>query len=136
MDFVNPDGFGFIKDRRRVAGFQAHQFSQVPGPAERWAVQTVDLMGLLLHDEPVAYVSARLPRMEELREAPTRSLDGFEAAGLEELRRGEDLVVGGTPTGMRMLGAIRSAKQCVQCHGSERGDLLGAFSYTLQRSER
>ena len=30
-----------------------------------------------------------------------------------------------------MLGAIRSAKQCVQCHGGQRGDLLGAFSYTL-----
>jgi hypothetical protein len=135
-DFVNPDGFGYVKDRRHVAGFQGHQFEQVPGPAERWAVQTLDLVGLLLHDEPVAYVSARLPRMDELREAPTRPLDGFEASALEGLRRGEDLVVGGTPTGLRMLGAIRSTRQCVACHGGARGDLLGAFSYILRRSER
>ncbi len=31
-----------------------------------------------------------------------------------------------------MLGAVRSAKQCVKCHGGSRGDLLGAFSYTLR----
>jgi len=32
-----------------------------------------------------------------------------------------------------MLGATYGAKQCVACHGGERGDLLGVFSYTLQR---
>ena len=36
-----------------------------------------------------------------------------------------------TPDGLRILGAIRAAKQCVDCHGGERGALLGAFSYTL-----
>ena len=33
---------------------------------------------------------------------------------------------------LRMLGAIRAANQCVACHAAERGQLLGAFSYTLQ----
>jgi hypothetical protein len=27
-------------------------------------------------------------------------------------------------------------KQCVSCHGGERGDLLGAFSYSLRRQPR
>ena len=31
---------------------------------------------------------------------------------------------------------IRSVSQCVKCHGGERGDLLGAFSYSLQRGAR
>jgi hypothetical protein len=136
VNFVNADRFGFVKDRRHVTGFRAHQFTYVPGSAERWEVQTLDLVGLLLHDQPLAYVSAHLPRMDELREAPTRSLDGFEASGLERLRRGEDLVVGAAPGRLRMLGAVRSTKQCVTCHGGERGDLLGAFSYTLRPSER
>ena len=35
--------------------------------------------------------------------------------------------------GVRMVGAIRSTTQCVSCHDCERGDLLGAFSYTLKR---
>src|SRR5262249_35164407 len=124
-DFVNPNGFGFFKDRRHVAGFQPHRFSQAPQPAERWALLTLDLGGLVLHDEPVAYVSAHLPRMEELRGAPTRPLDPFEALGLKALRRGEDLFVRDTAEVRRVLGAVRNTRQCLSCHGGERGELLG-----------
>jgi hypothetical protein len=132
VDFVNPFGFGYVKGRRQVAGFQAHQFSRMPDPTKRWAVAAIDLVGLLRHAEPVAYVSAHLPRMDELREAPTRPLDAFEVSGLAALHRGEDLTAGRTGDQVRMLGAVRSTKQCVGCHGGERGDLLGAFSYTLR----
>jgi hypothetical protein len=132
IDFVNPKGFGFIKDRRHVAGFQEHQFSRQPDPTQGWALRTLDLVGLVVHEGPVAYVSANLPRMDELRKAPTRPLDPFETAGLAALRRGEDLFVRDTTDGRRrVLGAIRSGKQCLSCHGGERGELLGAFSYTL-----
>jgi hypothetical protein len=134
VDFANIAGFGFVKDRGHVAGFQSHQFSEVPKPTDHWEIERLELIGLLLHDEPVAYVSEHLPRMDELREAPTRALDRFEAMALEELRRGKDLSVEEMPWGLRMLGAVRSVKQCVECHGGERGDLLGAFSYTLHRS--
>jgi hypothetical protein len=132
-DFAYPAGHGYVKDRRHVAGFEPHAFGQVPGPAERWAVETLDLVSLLRHEEPVAYVSADLPRMDQLREAPTRPLDGFETAGLEQLLQGEDLVTAEAGPNLRMLGSVRSAEQCVKCHGGERGDLLGAFSYTLGR---
>ena len=50
---------------------------------------------------------------------------------LEKLRGGEDLVVADAGVNLRMLGAIRSAEKCVDCHGGKRGDLLGAFSYSL-----
>jgi hypothetical protein len=136
LDFANPAGFGLMKEGRLVAGFQAHGLSRVPQPAERWAVARVDLVGLLLHDEPLAYASESLPRMDELREAPTRPLDGFETSALEKLRRGEDLVLAAAGGRARMLGALRSAGQCVRCHGGGRGDLLGAFSYMLRRVER
>ncbi len=135
VDFVYPVGFGYVKDRRHVAGFQAHRFSGVPGPEALWEVWRLDLVGLLVHDKPVVYVSENLPSMDQLRGAPTRPLDGFEAAGLEKLRRGEYLIAADVPGALRMLGAIRSVKQCVDCHGGERGDLLGAFSYTLRRGE-
>jgi hypothetical protein len=134
VNFANPNGFGYFRSRRKVAGFQPHQFSRVPEPAKQWQVQAVELVGLLRHKEPVAYVSVRLPSMEELRGAPTRPLDSFEASGLAALHRGEDLYVGGTGDGVRLLGAVRSARQCVECHGGQRGDLLGAFSYSLSRS--
>ena len=105
----------------------------MPEPAEQWEVWRLELVGLLLHEKPVAYVTEHLPRMDELGEAPTRSLDRFEMSALERLRRGEDLLYTEAPGSMRVLGAIRSVKQCVGCHGGERGDLLGAFSYTLGR---
>ena len=50
------------------------------------------------------------------------------------LRQGEDLFTSGD--GLRMLGAVYSLKQCVACHGGERGDLLGALSYRLERDSR
>ncbi|HEV3164390.1 MAG TPA: hypothetical protein VGZ22_10225 [Isosphaeraceae bacterium] len=134
LDFVNPLGFGLFKDRRHVAGFETHRFSQVPAPANRWKVQTLELVSLLLHDDPEVYVSSHLPRMDRLQGVPTRPLDRFENYGLGALRQGEDIVTTQGVEGARMLGAVRSATQCVACHGGERGALLGAFSYTL-RSE-
>ena len=132
QDFANPKGFGYIKDRRHVAGFEAHRFAEVPAAPDRWIVRTLDLVGLLLHEEPVAYVSDRLPQMDELRGAPTRPLDNFEASALAAVRRGDDPFIIRSGGLVRMLGGIRSVSQCVACHGGERGDLLGAFSYTIR----
>jgi hypothetical protein len=132
LDFVNPRGFGYLKDRRHVAGFESHRFSQVPEPANRWKVQTLELVGLLLHDEPEVYVSDHLPQMDKVRGAPARPLDRFEGYALDALRRGEDLFITQEEEGLRMLGAVRSTRRCVDCHAGNRGDLLGALSYTLR----
>jgi hypothetical protein len=133
VDFVNPRGFGLIVNRQKVAGFQSHQFGEVP-KAESWKVQSVELVGLLKHEEPAVYVSAELPRMDTLRTAPTRALNTFESAGLQKLQQGEDLFIRETPHGLRMLGAVRAIQKCTECHGGERGNLLGAFSYSLRRN--
>lgn len=135
LDFVNPEGFGYFKDRRHVAGFEPHRFSAVPEPAKRWKVQTLELVSLLLHDEPEVYESSHLPQMDRVHDMRTRPLDRFESFGLEALRQGEDLFATQGDEGVRMLGAVRSFKQCLPCHGGERGALLGAFSYTLRADE-
>jgi len=75
-----------------------------------------------------------LPRMDLLRKAELRPLDTFEASGVVRLRQGQTLVV--SEEGLfrlRLLGAIRATAGCVDCHGCERGELLGAFSYVLRR---
>lgn len=134
FDFANSRAFGFLKDRRHVAGFESHRFGGIPGPAERWSVRRLELVSLLLHDEPAVYDSDHLPQMRETRDMPTRPLDRFERFGLDRLRRGEDLFIAKVgQEQLRMLGAVRSAKQCVACHGGGRGDLLGVFTYTLSR---
>lgn len=131
LDFVNARGWGYIKDRDRVAGFLSHRFSKVP-EVESWQVERIDLIGLLKHPEPVVYVSEKLPAMSELQNAPTRKLDPFEARALEPIRGGDDLFAARRGDVARVVGALRSTKQCVGCHGGTRGDLLGAFSYTLR----
>lgn len=132
LDFVNPKGFGYVKDRQHVAGFQAHGFSKMPEPAGEWKIASLELVGLLQHPEPVVYVSSKLPKMDELKAAPTRQLDPFETAALKALREGADLHMNEGASDVRFLGAIRATKQCITCHGGERGALLGAFTYRLQ----
>lgn len=138
VDFVNKDGFGYIEDRKNVAGFWPHGFSRVPSldrsaSGDRWEIGALDLISLLKHEEPVAYVSDNLPRMKKLRTAPIRPLDDLEKKMLVELERGEDLQLLISKDRIRMLGSIRAGKQCVRCHNVERGDLLGAFAYKLRR---
>ena len=134
LNFLNPKGYGLFKDRQHVAGFIPHWFENVPPKAESWKVDAIDLMGLLKHDEPIIYLSKNLPNMEELKVAPTRSLDEFEKVGLKKIREGIDYHLADTADSLRMLGAIRALKQCTKCHDAQRGDLLGAFVYTLRKS--
>jgi len=136
VDFANPGGFGLVKDRHHVAGFQGHQFSKPPRATDSWVLRTLDLVGLVVNDRPVVYISDHLPSMDELRAAPRRPLDDFETLGLAALRNGDDLFMRQNNEGRRLLGAIRNARRCLECHGGERGDLLGAFSYTFAPESR
>jgi hypothetical protein len=136
VDYVNLPGFGYFKDRQHVAGFQEHQVSQLPTPQSSWTLQRLDLIGLVVHEKPTAYVSEDLPRMKELRVAPTRGLDEFESAGLLALQRGEELFIREREQERRMLGAIRATRQCLSCHEAERGDLLGVFSYQMTAKDK
>lgn len=154
--FLSTSRTGYAEDIDRVAGFVGHGIGDVfreeprwvfnglkvtplreadppEAPGGRWIVERLDLIGLVLHDQPIAYVSDRLPNMQELREAPTRELDDFEAAAVERLRGQEDIVAGDpTDAGhVAMVGAIRAADSCMACHQTDRGVLLGAFSYDL-----
>jgi hypothetical protein len=134
LDFLNVPGFGYVRNRDHVAGFQAHHFRKpAQGPTERWQLERLDLVSLLKFDRPAVYLSDNLPRMDELRGARTRPLDPFEGEALASLRRGEDLVPRQDDEGLRVLGSVRAVKQCTECHDVQRGTLLGAFSYKFRR---
>jgi hypothetical protein len=130
-EFLKPERFGYVKNRQQVAGFLSHQFNE-PLPAGTLTMQRLDLISLLLHEQPVAYVTNQLPKMEELRAAPTRPLELFESTALQALQRGDDLVVNESGDTIWLLGALRATKQCLECHDVKRGQLLGAFSYVLK----
>lgn len=159
LDFAGPLGLGLVRDRDHVAGFKSHQFRSVSplvtkwdrditkpaiGPngqplppakaVEEWVLRRLELVSLLKHMEPAVYVSATLPKMDDLAKADTRELSGFEADSLKSLRTGESLVARAKTNHLEMFGALRAAKQCQECHQVQRGELLGAFSYELHRN--
>lgn len=139
-DYLDPEMFGYVKDRDHVAGFVPHRITKMPKlpkhqnkirPRTKWQITQLDLVSLLKHKTPVAYVSKNLPQMDELDDAPTRPLDAFEQNALDRLRSEEDLVIDEAKDRIRMLGSLRAAKDCTECHSVRRGELLGAFSYEL-----
>lgn len=138
VNFVNPDGFGYFRSTDYVVGFEPHAFREEqayhPGllNREQWQVDRVELVSLLLHVEPAIYVSENLPRMQDVRNLPLRPLDDFERDALARLVAGEDLVVGTAEHAGQMLGSLRAAQRCAECHEVPRGTLLGAFSYRLR----
>lgn len=146
--FATPDSFGLVRDRDHVAGSRPHQFRGMPQfgdgappapgqppakPKERWLVSRLELVSVWKSATPAVYVSGSLPRMQELKSAKTRPLTDFEAKALQALRDGEEVATEATPNEIRMVGAVRAAKQCTACHEVKRGTLLGAFSYDLRR---
>lgn len=155
VQFLDPVRFGFVRDVEHVAGFQPHALRDIVplrrqfqrdqqtslSDHRRWVLERVELVSLLLHDEPGVYVSENLPRMDELAGTRLRSLNRFEVLAMNDLRNGESLVVRGQGDQLKMLGSLRAARQCAACHRVPRGTLLGAFSYgfrdqTSQRSSR
>jgi hypothetical protein len=136
-NFANPAAFGWVQDVDHVAGFEPHALHNRPRspPARndsRLELLRVELVSLLKHDQPMVYDSKFLPDMQELRNMPVRPLDRFERQALPRLQSGnQDLVSEARGPRVRLLGSIRAAKQCLECHSVSHGDLLGAFSYQL-----
>lgn len=100
-------------------------------PPTHWQVNRLELVSLLRHDTPRVYTAPELPAMDQLADVPHRELNRFELASLPKLESDEDLVVDQQPSRIQMLGAIRAATSCLDCHDCQRGQLLGAFSYEL-----
>lgn len=155
----------YVKSIDEVAGFQPHSISlnleamtspsslvlRNVNPEERkailsgksksdvaWKMKTFQLVSLLKHDEPRVYLSENVPAMEELS-APdykTRKLNEFEQEALRKLLSGEKVVVYESTHRIQMLGAIRAQSQCLDCHSTSEGKLLGAFSYQFDIVDR
>jgi hypothetical protein len=153
-DFMNSEGFvrpsslrqrrqraNWGPDPRNVVGFQSHGFRDppqpVPGRLDSWEVVRLDLVSLWLNDPPAVYDSDNLPRMGELSTAPTRALDSFETAALKHIATlNAVLQTQFSSDSIRILGAIRASKACLECHDVRRDHLLGAFSYELRQVDR
>jgi len=103
-----------------------------PPETARYELKRLELIGIARHAAPVAFViGSHVDRSSVDR---TRALTAFEQHALESLRLGHDTVADTTGAGRVVVGAIRATGECVSCHASATsGDLLGAFSYDLER---
>jgi hypothetical protein len=104
-----------------------------------WLLHDQQLMSVNVKSGPAVYVQDAKAKHETMREkpvatsknTPTRKLDDFESRALRRLREGDEVVLQSSASEMRVLGAIRARQQCLECHKTEVGSLLGAFSYKL-----
>ncbi len=91
-EFVPIASLGYIKDRRQAAGFLPHGQRDYAQPDDyysdhrhevfkQYTLRRLDLISLLLHETPVAYVTETLPSMERVKDLQTRPLDAFESVG-------------------------------------------------------
>ena len=131
INFAYPQGFGFLAGPRQAAGFRSHRFRELPRPA----IQRIELIGFapsrdtggVHHGE-----SANDGRSRESPHAAARHLrNGSPCQTAEGRGRDRRRGGGGIADGRR----DPLAKQCATCHDGNRGELLGAFTYTLRVSK-
>jgi hypothetical protein len=125
-----------LKDNHYSVQDQLEQLGIAVFPAEdkkeQWKVRKLQLVGLVKHKDPVVYQTEKMPDMKEAKEVPTRELDAFEKSALDALRGGDNLKADKHGKDLRVLAPIYAGARCVICH-EKKGELLGAFSYQLER---
>ena len=144
QNFAYPGSLGYSSEQAKAAGFTSHGFHHPApdiesneAPNIHYRIRQLQLVSLLQQKSPFVYVTDKLPSMDVLDaiNVPTRELDDFETRAMRSLCSGADLESDKTDGTIRMLGAVRALPRCTECHGGKPGDLLGAFSYKLQRLE-
>ena len=132
-DFLHPTGFGYTETWQQAIGFVPHAAHQPIDPRESSGrqLESVELITLIRFDQPRAFVLDHLPRMDQLQgdQVPTRPLDSFELAAIEQLRYERDIVMDTGSSQTQMVGSLRAHDACLTCHTTTRGTLLGALSY-------
>jgi hypothetical protein len=97
-----------------------------------YAIDTIELIGLLKLETPVAYV----PRWHGAKPDgfSSRGLTAFEKQSLDEFRAGRNGASADEGKDVVFcMGSLRAKDSCVSCHRDKKiGDLLGAFTYRLR----
>lgn len=130
--FESSPGFGLSRMRRPP---MLDHSGVLDSGRVRYSVKSVELVGLLKLETPVAYV----PTLHGARVVPdgftSRELTGFEKATIAAFGAGRGLASSrDDESGVLVcIGALRAKDTCLDCHKDKKpGDLLGAFSYRLQ----
>ena len=127
--FVSVEGFGFT---RMMTPHMRDTTGVLDLGRTRYAIETIELVGLLQRPEPRVYVPASHGRGLE-SSAGQRTPTRFETSALASFRTGRDMASQSDSGALRCIGAVRAAEACLRCHEDRKaGDLLGAFTYRLK----
>ncbi len=140
LAFVDSAGFGRMRITPMMRTMQDYR---TRGERSLW-VENVELVGIAKHDPPVVFASPFMGFQHVEGDQPAsprgdrgRPPTADERAALRALARGERLVVEAQGDGLRAIGAIRAADECLGCHRKARaGDMLGALIYRLRPAPR
>lgn len=138
--FIESEGFG----NSRMISVRKNPPAEWNTGEDKYVVKAVNLIGIVNHEVPVVYTNflphetMAGPAMKSRWAAQTRALDDFEADALKQfIAKKTDVVTnadkGTVGSQMRIVGAIRAQASCIKCHEVEKGDLMGAFSYMLEK---
>jgi len=145
LAFAHPSGTGAVTEPKVAVGFEPHAMQLPPQnlaknflKEQQLNLESLQLVSLHRFETPRAYVLDHLPRMDQLigEDVPTRELSKFERSAIETLGQTttDDIVTEVTDDGLAMLGSVRAYESCLECHAGNKGDLLGAFSYTFREN--
>jgi hypothetical protein len=131
--FIQSSGFGVS----RMGPSDLRDRFELVLKGQPHVVKKVELIGLVQHPEPTAYVIFSIPPQKAFstnymaQHVKTRALTTFETDALIELRSGRNDVLGTHDGSVALLGAVRAQEKCLKCHDGKARNLLGAFSYSM-----
>ncbi len=135
-DFLYPGFFGWADANGKRLGFVPHAFhvstDGFSNAALAEKLKRMELVSMFRYDQPRVYVLDHMPRMDQLSQnnARTRDLNAFETRAMAQLKSNQVLFSERQSDGKTLaLGAIVTVQSCTDCHTTQVGEILGAFSY-------
>lgn len=150
--FVESEGFGIS----RILTFDEPQDRRLKIEGQPYTVAKLNLIGLMKAEGQVYEPSWISMMRNNLSDYPARSLTTNEEDAIRELRGGSNLVWSHHPApfsqnrhaniteldlseqnrpltqdSYTLIAPLRAGASCLDCHDAKRGELLGAFVYTM-----
>jgi hypothetical protein len=130
--FVAEDGFGM----RRIVTMPKARAIVLPtdSTGQKYRIESMDLIGLIPDSQPAVYLASANRHRPRPKDVKKRALDEFETEAVANFDKRE-LMWKMSDKNVRMVGVLRATQDCMSCHKTKEGEILGAFTYVLVPGE-
>lgn len=126
---------GYPDPNQRTFDEFSDKLSPLSGDADMWRVASMELIGLWQREFPMVFEHRPEGMTDDsVVRVQTRHVTRRETAALSKLQENAQLVAtfDSEESMIRLVGAIRAGTNCIECHKTEEGTLLGAFTYRIE----